>query len=167
MTLAIDDLRFAVDDARKRHTAVADLINVIDRQALGLMQLYLTLASASISAAAAISLSSAHHAKLLVIVLIALALPLTCGAILCLISMWPARINLAGRDPDFWLWAMQPGVTTESVYQSYLENLAAKKDMNDRLNKTMARWLDRAKRAGAISPFCAGVGLFFAYAARL
>ncbi len=36
----IETLKFAVEDARRRHSALVDLINNSDRMALGLMQLF-------------------------------------------------------------------------------------------------------------------------------
>lgn len=167
--LTIEDLRFACDDARKRHTAVVDLITATDRQAMALLQVYLTIAIAVVSAATVIYFATPATPipKVFFAVLIGLAVPTLCGVFCCILSMWPGDISLPGRDASFWLWAMEPGVEAEKAYREYLENLAKGHARNKALNAKASAWLERAKVCGALAPFCALVALFIGIAARL
>lgn len=154
MALAPEDMRFALDDARRRHTAVVDLIAANDRQALGFLQLYVALAGGALSGGAAIALSSANtFPKALGYGLFGFAVPLILGAMFCMASIWPSDISLPGRKPDFWMWANE--VTGETAYLAYLENLAVKEAQNTRLNMRLSRLMLIAKAMGVAAPVVA------------
>ncbi len=153
MPLSPEDMRFAMNDARERHKGIVDLIYAGDRQALGVLQLYIALAVASLSGAAVILLSTANTLpRPLGFGLGGFAVMIAIGAVCALITMWPSRLRLSGRDPDFWEWASHPEVTPEQSFRAYLasteENLAINRATNDR----MARAMLSAKCAGAAAP---------------
>ncbi|MBR0752513.1 hypothetical protein JQ604_09970 [Bradyrhizobium jicamae] len=159
MPLSVEDLRFAVNDARERHKATVDLIGRIDQQALSLLQLYVTLAGAALSGAGVILLSAqSGYPRALGFGLIGFAAPLVFGAVLCVATIWPAAVNLPGRDPDFWLWATHDGVQAQDVYRSYLEALAPKAKQNVELNLRMSRLMLVAKIAGIAAPLLGAFG---------
>lgn len=161
MTLAPDDMRFALNDARERHKATIDLICGIDRQALSFLQLYVTLSGAALSGAGVILLSSgSSYPRALGIGLLAFAAPIVLGAVLSIITIWPRDINLPGRDPDFWQWANGDLVATEHAYRQYLDNLAVKAKQNISLNSRLSNLMLTAKIAGVTAPI-AGLGAAF------
>jgi hypothetical protein len=154
MTLATEDLRFALDDARRRHSAVVDLLAANDRQALGFLQLYVALAGGALSGGAAIVLSTTNTLpKALGYGLLGFAAPVILGAMFCMAAVWPSKISLPGRKPDFWVWANE--VTAETAYLAYLENLAVKEAQNTRLNFRLSRLMTCAKALGVAAPIIA------------
>jgi hypothetical protein len=162
MALSLDDMRFALNDARERHKATIDLIIGIDRQALSFLQLYVTLAGAALSGAGVILLSTtSNYPRALGVGLLAFAAPLLIGAILCIITIWPAKISPPGRDPDFWQWADREDISTDVAYRAYLTNLTVKAKQNDLLNVRLSNWMLAAKTAGIAAPllgfFAAGI----------
>jgi hypothetical protein len=147
-------MRFALDDARRRHSAVVDLIAANDRQALSFLQIYVAMAGGALSGAAAILLSASNTLpRPLGFGLIGFALPVTIGAMLCMAAVWPSNISLPGRKPDFWIWANE--VTAETAYLAYLENLAIKEAQNTRLNLRLSRLMTIAKMLGVAAPIIA------------
>lgn len=162
MPLAPEDLRFAADDARRRHTAVVDLIAANDRQVLGFLQLYVALSGGALSGAAAILFAtSTIFPKALGYGLLGFAAPVSIGAMICMIVVWASDINLPGRKPDFWLWAKDE--TPERTYVAYLENLALQEAKNSKLNIRLSRLTTAAKASGVLAPitgFLAGILAF-------
>jgi hypothetical protein len=61
MVLAPEEMRFALDDARRQHTAVVDPLAANDRQALGFLQLYVALAGGALSGGAAIAVRALYQ----------------------------------------------------------------------------------------------------------
>lgn len=157
--LALEDLRFACDDARKLLDATVRLIGDQDRQAMGFMQLYVALSAGAWSGGAAI-LWSGTFPKPVGAALIAFALVLSFGALACLRATWASDLALPGREPDFWTWAERADVSAELSYRNYLA--AAAKMINDNrdLNITLSNWLRIAKICGVIAtPAALGIAL--------
>lgn len=160
MPMTAEELRFAILDARERHKSAVETIASIDRQALSLLQLYVTLAAAALTGAGAILLNPAStYPHALGMGLTAFAVPLVTGTILCIVTIWPANISLPGRDPDFWQWADRPDIGAEVAYRAYLENLGVKVKQNEILNLRMSNWMLAAKIAGIAAP---ALGFFVA-----
>jgi hypothetical protein len=153
MTLAIEDLRFAVTDVRQRHQNLVDLIQSGARQALGMLQLYIALAVASLSGSAVILLSNANTLpRPLGFGLGGFSVTIVAGAICTLVAMWPNRIRLAGRDPDFWQWADRDDITPDHVLRTYLAIMAENLEINRKLNRRMGAAMLSAKCAGVAAP---------------
>lgn len=154
MAMAPEDLRFALDDARRRHAAVVDLLAANDRQALGFLQLYVALAGGALSGGAAIVLSATTSLpRPLGFGLFGFALPVVIGAVFCMAAVWPSDINLPGRKPDFWKWANK--VPAEEAYMAYLDNLSVKEAQNSRLNMRLSQLMTWAKGLGVAAPIIA------------
>lgn len=149
-----DELRYACDNAQRRHAALVDLILSNDRMALGLMQLFIAIASASISGAAAIyfGLAGTPAPRWLAFVLLSLGIPAAVGGALCFVAMWPSAINLPGQDPAFWQWAMRLDVTSETAFGNLLDRLAAGHARNEAFNRRAARCMRAAKWCGVAGP---------------
>lgn len=168
MKLATDDMRFAVDDARRKHQAVVDQIATGDRQALGFLQLYIALAVASLSGSAVILLSKANTLpRPLGFGLAAFGLAVALGAICALIVMWPSNIRLAGREPEFWQWAACDDATAEQAYQACLEQIAEDLGVNRKINDRMGKAMLRAKYLGAAAPILGAASGFAALLLKL
>jgi hypothetical protein len=152
-----DDIRFAIDDARRRHAALVDLINNSDRMALGLMQLYVALASAAISGTAAIyfGFGMTGSPGWLAWVLLSLGVPLAIGAALCLAALWPSNINLPGQQMNFWQWAAHPDVAAENAFNTLLSHIAEGHTRNEKINRRVSRLMYAAKICGALGPLFA------------
>jgi len=153
-------MRFAIDDARVRHKALADLIYFLDQQALRLLGLYVSVGLAA--AAAAItgfsSKSPITHAAGLA--LGAASICLSVGCLFCFWTMKPAAMSLPGRDAQFWLWANNDSVPHTEMFEQYLKNLDAKTTANLELNENSAIAFGRAKLCGVLAPLAAlGVGV--------
>ncbi len=151
-----EELRFALDDARRRHSAVVDLIAANDRQALGFLQLYVALAGGALSGATAIIFSvSTTLPRALGMGLLGFAASLVLGAVLCMAAVWPSDINLPGRKPDFWIWAN--GVSAEEAYFAYLKNLEVKERQNSKLNARLSKLMLGAKLLGVAAPIVGAI----------
>lgn len=163
--LTPDEMRFAMDDARRRHSAIVDLLGANDRQMLGFLQLYVALTAAAVSGGAAIVFGPASALpKALGIGLLAFAAPLVVGAVFALLAGWPSDVNLPGRDADFWLWANEDNIDFPRAFRAYMETLSEKTRSNSALNLRLARRAYIAKLLGAAAPF---VALAAALIARL
>jgi hypothetical protein len=160
MALSVEDLRFAVDDARRRHAALVDLIHALDRQALGFLQLYIALSGGALSGMVAIlfTANSAGFPHMLGYFLYGFAMFTVIGAIHCVIAMWPAKINMPGHLPEFWIWADRDDVGAERAYRAYLNDLVCPALRNEKVNASMAWHLTRAKINGVIAPL-AGIAI--------
>jgi hypothetical protein len=169
MPLTSEDLRFACDDARKRQTAVVELIVANDRQAMALLQIYLAIASGALSAAAAVyyNTSTLHVPKVFFAVLVGISLPMIVGIFCCILGMWPTSIRLPGREASFWVWAVEHETSPEAAYRSYLDSLAKTQAENKNLNARASAWVERAKRCGAVAPFIALLALLIGITAHL
>lgn len=152
MPLSPEEMRFALDDAKERHKATVELIAGIDRQALSFLQLYVTLSGAALSGAGVILLAThSPYPRALGIGLLVFAIPIVAGAVLSMVTIWPADVNLPGRDPGFWQWADDQDAI-HTVYKAYLSNLAVKAKQNTRLNARMSNLMLAAKMAGVAAP---------------
>jgi hypothetical protein len=151
MDLEKDDLRTALDDVRARHAAVVNLIYVTDGQALGLLRLYTTLGVGAASGAVAGLAGSPIVTRPLAFGLLAATVTLIAGAGFCLRALQSSRINLPGRTPDFWQWAMHEGVDRKAVLTAYLSNLQDKSVLNAEVNAKAANALKWAKRSAPAS----------------
>lgn len=155
MDLAKDDLRTVIEDARTRHAAVVALIYFTDRQAMGLLRLYGTLAVATTSATAAGFAPDPIVGRPFVAAVAAATIVLMIGCIFCLLAMASGRINLPGRGADFWLWSLTPSVDRPEVLRSYLESMKERAQLNDDLNSRTAGALRRAKQCAIVAPMAA------------
>lgn len=151
-TLADTEFRTVIEDARARHAAVVALIYTTDTQAMALLRLYVTLGIAAASGAAAGFGASAAITRPAAWALVVGAVIFVIGAGLCLRALRSAAINLPGRKPDFWEWAMLPNIDRAAVLAAYLDNLKVKGIANDRCNASSATALKWAKRCGAVAP---------------
>lgn len=150
--LAESEFRTIIEDARTRHAAVISLMYAIDIQAIALLRLYVTLGIATASGTIAGLGPSALFPWPAAWALGGGTAVLVAGAAFCLRALKPARINLPGRNPEFWIWAVSAEVEREAVLRSYLDNLHAKGAVNSDINLRAARALTWAKRCGAVAP---------------
>ncbi|KKX30264.1 hypothetical protein [Rhizobium sp. LC145] len=147
-----DDFKLALDDVRARHTALVNLILFTDQKAMGVFRLYVTLGIAAGAAAAA---SFFRDDALLVFARWSMAMTalwLAVAAFFCFRAMSRGSINLPGRGPEFWQWAMLPQVETKSAMDAYLEELGGRQALNRRLNENTALYLDIAVTMGIATP---------------
>jgi hypothetical protein len=161
--LTSDELRYACDVAQKRHTALVDLIFNNDRSAMGLMQLYITIASATTSGAAIIwfKIGSTGAPAYLAFVLLAIGIPCLFGAAHCFAAMWPSKINLPGTQPDVWLWADTQGEKGgDAALRIYLKRLEEGHARNQRANDDVAALMKAAKWSGILAPLLGILALF-------
>jgi hypothetical protein len=161
--LSSEELRYACDVAQKRHTALVDLIFNNDRSAMGLMQLYITIASAATSGAAVIwfRIGTTGAPVYLTFVLLAIGLPCLLGAAYCFAAMWPSKINLPGMQPDVWLWADTQGEKAgAAALRIYLRRLEEGHARNERANDDAAAMMKKAKWSGILAPLLGILALF-------
>jgi hypothetical protein len=150
------EFRTIIEDARTRHAAVITLIYTLDAQALGLLRLYTTLGIATVSGGIAGLIDSANIVpRPLAWSLLSVSIVLLVGAALCLLCLRSTKVNLPGRDPDFWQWAMRPDVGRSQVLAGYLENLKTKAADNLATNDISSKALKAAKVCCVIAPLVA------------
>jgi hypothetical protein len=147
------EFRTIIEDARTRHAAVVTLMYSSDSQAIGLLRAYSTLGIATASGAlAGFGDPSSMITRPLAWGLLAAAIVLVLGAVFCFIVLRSTSINLPGRDPDFWQWAMHPDVDRSEVLVRYLENLKIKATDNQGRNAASSQALKWAKLCGVGAP---------------
>ena len=156
-TLDKDDFRTIIEDARARHAAVVALIYFNDTQAMNLLRLYLSIGVASASAAVAGLTQTTAIPFAVGCALGAATAVVLLGAVLCLMAMASGAINLPGRDPDFWLWGLDPQIEKQNVLRKYLENLAEKAKTNRDLSERGAIALKYAKYCAVAAMVAASV----------
>ncbi|MCQ1778231.1 hypothetical protein NOJ05_13570 [Neorhizobium galegae] len=147
-----EDFKLALDDVRARHLALVNLILFTDQKAMAVFRLYVTIGIAAGAAAAA---SFFRDDGLLIFARWSMALTaiwLALGAFFCFRAMSRGSINLPGRGPEFWAWAMDPRVETRAVIDAYLAELAERQAINRRLNERTALFLDIAVTMGIATP---------------
>jgi len=153
------EFRTIIDDVRTRHAAVVALIYMTDRQAMGLLRLYVTLGMATATGAAAgfgtISTGQAFVSRPVAWALAAATIVLLAGSGFCLRTLRGSDINLPGRTADFWNWGARPDIGRSEVLTAYLDNLAVKAKQNNDLNTATAAALSHAKNCGAVAPLAA------------
>lgn len=157
MDVEKDEFRNVVDDARARHAAVVALIYFTDQQAMALLRLYVTLGIATASGAAA-ALAGTFIPRSVGWGLGAATFVLIIGAWLCIRAMRSREINLPGRGPDFWLWALRSDVSRADVLKAYLENLAEKTKKNAAINLENGKAFQYAKVCSLLTPAAALIG---------
>ena len=118
---------------------------------MGLLRIYLTVGIA-LAGAATFAASSSWPVA---VAAGAAIFPIALGSALCLAAMVPGRVSLPGRDPDFWLWALE--VDRESAMRAYLENLQTKSKANRAFNQQTATALKYAKGCGPFALLAAAV----------
>ncbi len=158
-TLDKDDFRTILEDARARHAAVVALIYFNDTQAMNLLRLYLTIGVAAASGAIAALTNNTAIPVATGWALAAATIVMLFGSFLCLLAMASGTINLPGRDPDFWLWGLNPQIEKPEVLKRYLENLSEKAEVNRKLSERSGIALTYAKYcvvAAIIAAACAG-----------
>lgn len=150
------EFRTIIEDARTRHAAVVTLMHSLDGQAIGLLRLYATLGIATASGAlAGFGSSTIVIERPLAWGLASAAVVLVIGSASCFVCMRSTRINLPGRDPDFWQWAIRPDVERSLVLAKYLETLKEKAANNLRRNRLSSMALMVAKLCGVGAPLVA------------
>ena len=153
-----DEMRFAIEDARTRHEAVVNLVNATDQQAIALLSLYVTLGLAVASGFIGSIVQPAIVPPDFAVPLFVATAGLVAGAFMCFKTVETSKINLPGRQADFWIWAdTGTDVTQEYAYRKYLENLASKQALNNDLNARTAARLALARKIGVFTPFLASV----------
>lgn len=152
--LTSEELRYACDVAQKRHLALVNLIFDNDKSAMGLMQLYITIASATISGAAVIwfKIGASGAPAYLAFVLIAIGIPCLFGAGNCFAAIWPSKLNLPGTQPDLWLWADTEEKRGDDALRIYLKRLAEGHARNETINDRAAAYMKMAKWSGIMAP---------------
>lgn len=168
MALSSEDMRLAILDARERHKAQVDLMHANDRQALGILQLYVALAGASLSGAAVILLAGTNSLPRPVgFGLAGFSTTIVVGTVLTLLTMWPVDYRLPGRDPEFWRRADDADVTVEHAFRCCLDDTAESIAINRRVTAVIGRKMLASKFCGAAAPLIGLAAGLVALLARL
>src|SRR6267378_2329459 len=114
------DAKVIIDDVRTRHAAVLQLIYFTDTQATSLMRIYVVIGLAGASGAAAGLSNSATIPRAMGVAFAAAAITAVIGAALCMRAMAPSDVGFPGREPTFWRWAMDQGLSDADAIATYL-----------------------------------------------
>jgi hypothetical protein len=152
-----DDFKLAFDDVRARQTALVNLIIFTDQKAMTIFRLYVTLGiAAGVTGAAGFFRPDAllEFARW---GMVATACWLAVGAIFCFRAMSQSSINLPGRGPEFWLWALRPEIEYQEVVEAYLHELQERQKSNRDLNEKTAAAMNVAVKMGIATPLITAV----------
>ncbi len=156
--LAKVDLKNILDDVRARDVALLGSIVALDRQALALFRIYVTLAVALGSAAVAGAYSSSGNVSAWIIYGAASA---ACGLAVachfCIVTVRSAKLGVPGKNADFWRWAIRDDVTEQYLIEAYLELSEKAQQQNYSVNDNSTRSMRIAKRLGIASVLIGGV----------
>lgn len=156
--LNAEEMRFACDDARRRHASLANLILAGDRTAMGFLQFFSTLATALLSAGVAVKFASSPSLPpQLGWVMIAAALPLIIAATLAFAALWGSDFRCEGEEPEFWLWALDAQEESADIQRMFLKRLQESIAINRRVNRRVNRLMSAARASAAASPALAFV----------
>lgn len=148
--LVNDHLKVIIDDTRHRHRALFDLLMHGDRQAMGLLQMYVGLAVTCAAGAAASFAPQAWLPPWAGVSLTVAGALLIIGAWLCLRAMRTVEIGMPARDVGFWTWSLEAD-TAATLAQGYLKNAEAAYGMLKRVNEDVVRHNTWARRLGVLS----------------
>lgn len=151
-TKTFEDFKLAFDDVRARQGALVSLIIFTDQKAMAVFRMYVTLGIAAGVAGAASFFRSDALLEFARWGLVATACWLAIGAMFCFKAMSRSSINLPGRGPEFWLWAMKPENEYREVVVEYLNELQRRQKANRDLNEKTAAALDTAVKIGIATP---------------
>ncbi|MBY5753701.1 hypothetical protein E0H51_07140 [Rhizobium leguminosarum bv. viciae] len=157
LVMKIDDLKIALDDVRARQTALVNLIIFTDQKAMAVFRLYVTLGIAAGAAGAASFFRNDALLEFARWAMVATACWLALGALFCFRAMSRASINLPGRGPEFWQWAMRPENEPHEVAEAYLVELLDRQKVNRELNEKTAGALATAVKMGIATPLITAV----------
>lgn len=148
----------AVDDTRARHTALVQLIQFQDQQAVGLLRIFVTIGSAAAAGAVAGFSPQAWLPNAAIGALIAIVLCTLIGSLFCFRAIRSARITLPGRWADFWQTAIDHWEQdSREVILSYLKELSKAQEDDKKTNEITAQELARARVVGISTPLVAFV----------
>lgn len=151
------DLKVVLDDVRARDTALLNMIVAIDRQALALFRIYVTLAVALGSAAVAGAYSSTANVNSWIVWGAgSAALGLAVGCHFCITTVRSAKLGVPGKNADFWKWALRDDISEEAMVDAYLKYSDDAQQQNYRVNDQSTRSMRIAKRLGVASVVIGG-----------
>ncbi|WP_454655114.1 hypothetical protein [Bosea beijingensis] len=149
------DLKNVLDDVRARDNALLNMIVHLDRQALALFRIYVTLAVALAAVAGSYSVS-ARIDVWTAVGAAAAALVLAIGCFFCMQTVRSAKVGVPGKGADFWMWALRDDVSEEALLTAYLNYSDEAQKQNYRVNDHSTRCLKIAKRLGVASIIVGG-----------
>jgi hypothetical protein len=138
------DAKVIIDDVRTRHAAVLQLIYFTDTQATSLMRIYVVIGLAGASGSAA-ALSNSAIPRAMGGAFAAAAIMAVIGAALCMRAMAPADVGFPGREPSFWRWIVDEGLSDADAIAKYLARAEEKLTQIYAVNVRGAAALNRAK----------------------
>lgn len=147
------DLRFAIEDARVRHAALLELLYEIDRKALALLQLSITLALAFASIFVTGLQFPEFLAREFLLGSLATSIGFWFAAYLCTRVFDPENIAFPGQGSEFWLWAAnRKKANFLEVANEYLKRSEKAHLMNRDVNEKTVVKFRRAKNMFIGSP---------------
>lgn len=151
--LDIDGLKFAIEDARVRHSSLLDMTKFVDGQAMSLLRLYVTLLVAALAGSFAVYAPNDWSRKAALLGLTVASCCFFAGAMYCFSAMRSAAVQLPGRGPEFWLhWAdKQSGIELNDVLREHLRQHDENIKLLRELNTQSASALDIAKKLGLVA----------------
>ncbi|MCD2183659.1 hypothetical protein [Rhizobium sp. GN54] len=153
----LDDFKLIIDDVRARQAALVNLIIFTDQKAMAVFRLYVTLGIAAGVTGAASFFRRDELLEFARWSMVATAIWLAIGALFCFRAMSRSSINLPGRGPEFWQWALHSENDQQEVADAYLNELKERQKSNRDLNERTAAALDIAVKMGVATPIITAV----------
>jgi hypothetical protein len=161
--LSVDDLKFAIEDARVYQAALTGHIHFAQGKATTLLALYSSVGIAAASGAVAGFTGITPIPVEVALAFTAATVSLLVGCACCFSVLRRQMIAHAGREADLWLWAQevgQPNVDYQGepmrdVCIGYLTDLKKRNEVNDGVIRRIDPAMVQAKRWGMLAPFLA------------
>jgi hypothetical protein len=155
----------AVDSVIKRQQSLLDLMRHTDIRSQQLTVAYAGFMGAGLLFVAR-DPALAASSKLAAATMIGYAVSLTVGAGFGFFAAWYAKIGLASRSGDFWLWALDPQNASRAIPE-FLRNAEDQIVQNEAIQIRAAKLLKAAMACGLIAVFTASLGFLLPVAQGL
>jgi len=164
--LSVDDLKFAIEDARVYQAALTGHIHFVQGKAATLLALYSSTAIATASGAVAGFAKIAPIPVEATAALTAATIALLIGCAFCFLVLRRRMLAHAGREADLWLWAEEVG-RPDVAYEGrpmrdaclgYLQDMKKRNAANDEVIRRVDPAMVQARWWGMLAPIFALAG---------
>lgn len=158
--------KVAIDSVIKRQQSLLDLIRHTDVRSQQLTVAYAGFMGAGLLFVARDAALATQFSEWAMISMLGYAVSLALGAMFGILAAWYAKLGLAARGGDFWLWAMEPQNMPRAVPE-FLENAEKQIVANEAIQIRSAKFLRLSMACGLLAALAASAGFIFLVAKNL
>lgn len=158
--------KVAIDSVIKRQQSLLDLMRHTDIRSQQLTIAYAGFMGAGLLFVARDPAIPAQFGDLAASSMLGYALSLALGALFGVCAAWYAKIGLASRGGDYWLWALEPENKPRAIPE-FLENAEKQMRDNEEIQIRAAKFLKYSMACGLIAALAASAGFIMLVAKSL